>query len=163
MDRGVFSSHSRYHLPKKSVLPESENEDSLIPQSTPEQTREKTSIIRSLMKLRLTILTNPSFHRVTKPNTTHLSHTCPYTPNRRCRGVGWGQPLTDPSPGTIPLICSSFPVLVTSWPSPFKHIKVWTQDVKCVSLSRFDKNDLGQRRSWKLLRPFSRWFRKTYF
>ena len=47
-------------------------------------------------------------------------YVCPYAPHRRCRGVGRGQPLTDPSPGTIPRICSPFPALVTSSPSPFK-------------------------------------------
>jgi hypothetical protein len=47
-------------------------------------------------------------------------HLCPYAPRRRCRGVGRGQPLTDPSPDTIPHICSTFPVLVVSCPSPFK-------------------------------------------
>ncbi len=39
-------------------------------------------------------------------------HLCPYAPCRRCRGVGRGQPLTDPSPGTMSLICSPFPALV---------------------------------------------------
>jgi hypothetical protein len=56
-------------------LPESDTTDSLIPQSTPEQTREKTPIIRSRANVRLNMLTKPSFHRVTKSNTTHLSHT----------------------------------------------------------------------------------------
>ena len=36
-------------------------------------------------------------------------HLYPYTPYRRCRGMGRGKPLTDPSPGTIPSICSPFP------------------------------------------------------
>ena len=45
------------------------------PQSNPKQTREKTPIIRNHTKLRLSMLTKPSFHRVTKPTTTHLSHT----------------------------------------------------------------------------------------
>ena len=45
------------------------------PMSPPEQTREKTPIIRILMTLRLIMLTKPSFHRATKPNTTHLSRT----------------------------------------------------------------------------------------
>jgi hypothetical protein len=47
-------------------------------------------------------------------------HLCPYSPCRRYREVGRGQPLTDPSPGTMSPICSPFPVLVTSCPSPFK-------------------------------------------
>jgi hypothetical protein len=72
--------------------------------NTPEQTGEKTLIIRIRANVRLSILTNPSFHRATKPNTTHLSHTgligayhydtcmhlCPYAPCRRSRGVGRG-------------------------------------------------------------------------
>jgi hypothetical protein len=40
-----------------------------------------------------------------------------------CRRHPWvdrGQPLTDPSPGTIPHICSPFPTLVASFPPPFK-------------------------------------------
>ncbi len=57
------------------LLPESDTTDSLIPPKTPEQTREKTPIIRSLMKLRLIMLTKPSFHLPTKPNTTYLSYT----------------------------------------------------------------------------------------
>ncbi len=47
-------------------------------------------------------------------------HLCPYVQSRRFRGVVRGQPLTDPSPVTMPRICSPFPVLVTSWPPPFK-------------------------------------------
>jgi hypothetical protein len=47
-------------------------------------------------------------------------HLCPYSPHRRCRGVGRGQPLTDPSPDTIPRICSPFPKLVASCPPTFK-------------------------------------------
>jgi hypothetical protein len=47
-------------------------------------------------------------------------YLCAYAPRRRCRGVGRAQPLTDPSPGTMPRICSPFPALVTSCPPPFK-------------------------------------------
>ncbi len=148
MDRGVFSSQSRYHLPKKSVLPESENEGPLIPQSTPEQTREKTSIIRSLMKLRLTILTNPSFHRVTKPNTTHLSHTWRVdrlpSNTSKCGPKMWS-------------VCLSL-VLTRMTLISYRHFIILSRArhrLYCIFL--------GQRRSWKLLRPFSRWCRKTYF
>jgi hypothetical protein len=111
------------------LLPESKSADSLIPQSTPEQTWEKTPIIRTRVKLRLIILTMSSFHRSTKP-IVHLligayhydtcMHLCPYTPHRRCHGVGRGQPLTDPSPDTIPFICSPLPTLVVSCPPPLK-------------------------------------------
>ena len=38
-------------------------------------------------------------------------HLCPYAPHRRRHGVDRGQPLIDPSPGTIPHICSPSPVL----------------------------------------------------
>ena len=44
-------------------------------------------------------------------------HLCPYTPHRRSRGVDRGQPLTDPSPGTIPRICSPFPLLDDEFPT----------------------------------------------
>ncbi len=47
-------------------------------------------------------------------------YLCRYTPCRRCLGVDRGQLLTDLSPGTIPRICSPFPVLVASCPTPFK-------------------------------------------
>ncbi len=47
-------------------------------------------------------------------------HLCPYSPRRRCREVGRGQPLTDPSSGAMSRICSPFPVLVASCPPPFK-------------------------------------------
>jgi hypothetical protein len=50
-------------------------------------------------------------------------HLCPYTPRRRFHGVGRGQPLTDPSPGTMSHICSPFPDLVTSYPSPFTFVQ----------------------------------------
>ena len=53
----------------------------------------KIPIIRSRAKLRLSMLIKPSFE---------------------------GKPLTDPSPGTISLICSPFPALVASFPPPFK-------------------------------------------
>ena len=43
-------------------------------------------------------------------------HLCPYAPHRRRHGVGRGQPVTDPSPGTIPHICSPSPSLVVSYP-----------------------------------------------
>ncbi len=98
------------------------------PQSTPEQTREKTPLIRSRVKLRLSMVIKPSFHQRSR-NTTRLCAPCSApsvtktarrsVPRRR-HGVGRGQPLTDPSPGTIPQICSPFPVLAASCPPPFK-------------------------------------------
>ena len=50
----------------------------------------------------------------------HEVSTSVSSPRRRRHGVVRGQPLTDPSPGTIPYICSPFPTLVTSCPSPFQ-------------------------------------------
>ena len=41
-------------------------------------------------------------------------HLCPYAPHPRRHGVDRGQPLTDPSPDTIPHICSPSPDLTTS-------------------------------------------------
>ena len=59
-------------------------------------------------------------------------HLYPYTPHRRRHGVVRGQPLTDPSPGTIPHICSPSPDLVVSCPPPFK----FTQEPLCFFLLR---------------------------
>jgi hypothetical protein len=53
-----------------------------------------------------------SFHHEAN---TSVSSAC-----RHRHGVGRGKPLTDPSPGTIPLICSPSPSFVTSYPPPFK-------------------------------------------
>jgi hypothetical protein len=39
---------------------------------------------------------------------------------RRRHGVGRGKTITDPSPGTIPQICSPSPVLAVSCPPPFR-------------------------------------------
>jgi hypothetical protein len=47
-------------------------------------------------------------------------YLCPYVPCRRCLEVGRWKPLSDPSPGTMSHICSPFPNLVSSCPSPFK-------------------------------------------
>jgi hypothetical protein len=47
-------------------------------------------------------------------------HLCPYSLCRRYHEVGRGQPLTYPSPDTVSHICSPFPDLVVSCPSPFK-------------------------------------------
>ncbi len=124
--------------PKKNQcpLPESDTTDSLIPQSTLEQTWEKTPIIRSRANVRLSMMQvlfppcdevkhdTPITHRLIG---TYLydtcMHLCPYTPRRRCHGVGRRQPLTDPSPGTMSHIYSPFPDLVTSYPSPFKFVQ----------------------------------------
>ena len=103
--RDAFS--SRYHLPKKKnhcLLPESDTEDSLIPQSTPEQTQDTPITYRLIGAYR--------YHT--------CIHLCPYTPRRRCHGVGRGQPVTDPSPGTMTHICSPCPDLTTICPSLFK-------------------------------------------
>ena len=141
MDRDTFSSQSRYHPPKKRNTASYQNPTSRLthPQITPEQTREKTPIIRRLAKLRLSILTKPSFHpaRDKVDHDSPIAHrligtyrydTCmylwPYSPHRRCHRLGQGQPLTDPSPDTIPHICSPFPVLVTSCQPPFSFTEV---------------------------------------
>jgi len=106
MGRGAFYSHSRYHLSKKKnhcLLPESDTADSLIPQSTPEQTREKTPIIRRRAKLRLSM------------RTIHIHVAADGFTQHDHKALLRGQPLTDPSPGTIPRICSPFPALAASW------------------------------------------------
>ena len=66
-----------YHLPQKTQLSPTRTRHYRLshPQNTPEQTWEKTPIIRRHAKLRLNILTKSSFHRTTKATTTHPSHT----------------------------------------------------------------------------------------
>jgi hypothetical protein len=71
-DRGVLSSQPTQKK-KPCLLPESNTVAPLVHMS--EQTWEKTPIIRWYAKLRLSMLTKSSFHRVTKPNTTYLSNT----------------------------------------------------------------------------------------
>ena len=88
------------------------------PQHTPEQTREKTPIIRSRAKLRLSMLIRLiDFFR-------HDSNTSVSSARPHLIGVGRGQPLTDPSPDTIPRICSPFPTLEASCPPPFKFAQI---------------------------------------
>jgi hypothetical protein len=50
----------------------------------------------------------------------HEASTSVSSARRRRHGVGRGQPLTDPSPGTIPQICSPSPALAASCPPPFR-------------------------------------------
>ncbi len=98
------------------------------PQSTPEQTREKTPLIRSRTKLRLMMLIKPSFHQRSR-NTTRLCVPCsdPSSTKSACRSVpcpdvvtGWaeGNRSLTPVPVTIPHICSPSPSLSASWPPP---------------------------------------------
>ncbi len=64
MVRGAFSSHPRYHLPTKRTTVSYQNptlQTFSSPKHTPEQTWEKTTIIRSRAKLRLIMLKMPSF------------------------------------------------------------------------------------------------------
>ena len=93
--------------PKKKTMspPRTRNCRPPRPQSTTEQTREKTPIIRSRAKLRLSMLIKPSFE---------------------------GKPLTDPSPGTIPRICSPFPALAASCPPPFKFACFYFHKLSCT-------------------------------
>ena len=50
----------------------------------------------------------------------HEASTSVSSARRRRHGVGRGQPLTDPSQGTIPQICSPSPALAASCPPPFR-------------------------------------------
>ncbi len=50
----------------------------------------------------------------------HETNTSVSSARPRRHGVGRGQPLTDPSPGTIPQICSPSPALAASCPPPFR-------------------------------------------
>ncbi len=56
----------------------------------------------------------PPFHRLGETHSNisiffFLTYLCPFAPIRRCVGVFQGQRLTDPSPDTIPRICSHSP------------------------------------------------------
>jgi hypothetical protein len=136
MVRGAFSSHSRYHLPKKRNNVPSQNPTLQTP-SFPKAPRNRRGRRPHHQKPRTCTVDHA--HKALFPPSDEVEHDapiihqligayrydtcmhlCPYAPRRRYRGVGRGQPLTDPSPGTIPHICSQLPDLVSSCPSPFK-------------------------------------------
>ena len=136
MDRDAFSSHCRYHPPKKRTTVSYQNPTLQTP-SSPKYPG--TDVGEDLHHQKPHGITIEHDHKPLLPpydeadHDTSISHRligsyhydtcmylCPYTPHRRCRGVGQGQPLTDPSPGTIPSIYSPFPVLSTSFTPPFK-------------------------------------------
>ena len=134
MGRGAFSSHPRYHLPKKEPLSPPRTRHCRVPhpQSTPEQTREKTSIIRSRMKLRLSMFIKPSFQqrsRSTKhicaARTTHVCSTSSATkPARRSVphadvAMGWAEGNRSLTPVRVPYHASvpTIPHLVGELPT----------------------------------------------
>ena len=77
MDRGAFSSHPRYHLPKKRNNDSSQNPTLQTPSSPkhPGTDAGEDPHHQSRANVRLSMLIKPSFHRATKSNTTHLSRT----------------------------------------------------------------------------------------
>ena len=117
MDRDVFSSRHgpRYHPPQKrtgedphhqkpsEITVEHAHKSLLVPTKPEHDTH-----LCSTHDTRLVV-----FFR--HDTTTSVSST-----HRRHHGVGRGQPFTDPSPDTIPHICSPLPVLTVSCPPPFK-------------------------------------------
>jgi hypothetical protein len=134
--RRLSTPHSRYHLPKKRTNVSSRTRHCRLPNSpkhpgtdagedphhqmTPEITVEHAH--KALLPPRDEAdHDTPIAHRLIGAYRYDICmHLCPYAPRRRCRGVGRRQPLTDPSPGTIPRICSPFPALAEGCPRPFK-------------------------------------------
>jgi hypothetical protein len=133
MRRGTFSSHSRYHPPKKRTTVSYQNPTLQTPSS---QKHPGTDSGEDLHHQKPREITVDHPHKVLLPprdeadhdapiahrliGAYHCIHLCQYTPCRRCRGVGRGQPLTDPSPGTIPRIWSPFSTLSESCQPPFR-------------------------------------------
>ena len=73
MGRGAFSSHSRYHLPKKRNNDSSQN-PTLQTHSSPKHPGTDAGEDphhQSRANVRLSMLIKPSFHRATKSNTAH--------------------------------------------------------------------------------------------
>jgi hypothetical protein len=108
MGRGAFSSYSRSNPPKKRTSVSYQNPTLQTPSSQKpprEEADHDASIVHQLIGAYLY---------------DTCMHLCPDAPHRLYHGVGRGQPLTDPSPGTIPRICSPFSTLVVSCPPPCK-------------------------------------------
>jgi hypothetical protein len=132
MGHGAFSSLSRYHLPKKRTNVSSQNPTLQTPSSPkhpgtdaredpPHQKPREITVDHSHKALLPP--TNPEHDatlRVLLGSFRHEASTSVSSARRRRHGVGRGQPLTDPSPGTIPQICSPSPTLSASCPPPFR-------------------------------------------
>ena len=121
MGHGTFSSHSRYHLPKKRTNVSSQNPTLQTP-SSPKHPGTDTREDPPHQKPRE--ITVEHAHKALLPPTQpehdttlcallgsfrHEVSTSVSSARRRRHGVDREQPITDPSPGTIPQICSPPP------------------------------------------------------
>ena len=132
MGRGAFSSHSRYHLPKKRTNVSSQNPTLQTPSSPkhpgtdaredPPHQKPREITVEHAHKALLppTKPEHDATVRALLGSFRHEASTSVSSARRRRHGVGRGQPLTDPSPGTIPQICPPSPVLAASCPPPFR-------------------------------------------
>ena len=136
MDRGVFSSHPDTTYPKKRTTVSYQNPTLQTPSSPKNPGTDAREDPHHQMTREITV---EHAHKTLLPpcdeveNDTPITHRligsyhydtcmylCPYTEHRRRHGMVRGQPLTDPSPDTIPSICSPTPTLVASWPPPLQ-------------------------------------------
>ena len=132
MGRGAFSSHSRYHLPKKRTNVSSQNPTLQTPSSPkhpgtdaredPPHQKPREITVEHAHKALLppTKPEHDATLRALLGSFRHEVSTSVSSARRRRHGVDRGQPLTDPSPGTIPQICSPSPALAASCPPPFR-------------------------------------------
>jgi hypothetical protein len=132
MGRGAFSSHSRYHLPKKRNNVSSQNPTLQTPSSPkhpgtdaredPPHQKPREITVEHAHKALLppTKPEHDATLRALLGSFRHEASTSVSSARRRRHGVDRGQPLTDPSPGTIPQICSPSPALAASCPPPFR-------------------------------------------
>ena len=144
----LFSSHSRYHPPKKRTTVSYQNPTLQTPSSPkhpgtdsrkdPPHQKPRDITVDHAHKTLLPP-TKPEYDTqlsVFLGSFLHETNTSVSSARRRRHGVGRGQPLTDTSPGTIPHICSLSPALAASCPPPFKftqhplfffsHIHIYT-------------------------------------
>ena len=146
-----FSSHPRYHLPKKRTTVSYQNPTLQTP-SSPKHPGTDAGEDPHHQKTREVNVEHDhkALFPPTKPeHDTHLrsvhvaclldlfrhdTSTSVSSAHRRRHGVDRGQPLTDPSPDTIPRIFSPFPVFLTeSYPPPFKFAQEQDSSSKCAS------------------------------
>ena len=125
MVRGGFSSHSRYHLPKKKPMSpprirhcrllHSPKHPGTDAGEDPHHQKPHEIMVDHDHKGLLPLCDEdehdtPVSRRLIGSYRYDTSmNLCPYVPYRRCLGVDRGQPLTDPSPGVIPSTSRQLP------------------------------------------------------
>ena len=156
MGRDTFSSHSRYHPPKKRTTVSYQN-PTLQTLSSPKK-HPRTDTGEDPNHQKPSEITVEHAHKDLLPpcdeadHDTPLEHRligtyrydtcmhlCPYTPHRSCHGWVEGKCSLTPVRVTILIICSPFPTLTVSFPPPFKfaqepfcffgHMSTWTSHV----------------------------------